>query len=64
MIPCMGGFCIKRDKCANYYADGVPIDRLCGPEDDHEPLTKNEAGRNLKPDPRTYRKPKRGGFKD
>lgn len=45
MIPCMGGNCIKRDKCANYYAEGVPVERLCGIEEEPEPITKNDRKR-------------------
>ena len=40
MIPCMGGFCYTRDRCANYYADSdiYPVERLCGEVEEPEPL--------------------------
>ena len=44
MIPCMGGWCSSRGKCANYYATGrEPVERLCGEE---EELDKIERVRN------------------
>lgn len=32
MIPCMGGFCLSRGRCPNYYAESThePVERLCG----------------------------------
>lgn len=31
LIPCMGGWCAKREHCENYHApsDDHPIERLC-----------------------------------
>lgn len=34
MIACMGGWCNTRDRCANYYAKGNPVERLCGPTEE------------------------------
>lgn len=29
-VPCMGGWCLERAGCANYYAQGLePAERLC-----------------------------------
>lgn len=37
-IPCMGGWCKKREACENYHAQSQlqPVERLCGKEDDPE----------------------------
>lgn len=37
--PCMGGWCARRDRCANYHAaspDSQPAERLCVPGKDGE----------------------------
>lgn len=36
MTPCMGGWCLKRDKCARYRPGRIEQDlrqRLCGPKE-------------------------------
>ena len=40
MIPCMGGFCLSRGYCANYYAESKfePVERLCGAVEEVEPM--------------------------
>ena len=35
MIACMGGWCLCRDRCQNYYEErGTPVERLCGYEEE------------------------------
>lgn len=36
--PCMGGWCAKRDHCANYHATNraEPAERICAPGHDGE----------------------------
>lgn len=41
VTACMGGWCTKRDHCANYHADdrSNPVERLCEPGADvHTPI--------------------------
>ena len=40
MIPCLGGWCLSRERCAHYYAqsDLTPSERLCGEVEEIEPL--------------------------
>jgi hypothetical protein len=40
MIPCMGGFCASRERCAHYYAESYlrPSERLCGKEERPRPI--------------------------
>ncbi len=49
LVPCMGGWCRQRDKCANYWAaplrDREPADRLCGSDrDDPEFILRDVEG--------------------
>jgi len=45
IVPCMGGFCSKRDGCVHYHstADMNPSERLCGQGKD-EPETAKALG--------------------
>lgn len=38
MIPCLGGFCLSRTRCAHYYAESThePCERLCGAVEEPE----------------------------
>ena len=40
MIPCMGGWCRSRERCANYYAQSplTPSERLCGSVEEPNPI--------------------------
>jgi hypothetical protein len=43
IVPCMGGWCGQRDKCAHYVSvvafNLVPAERLCAPgKDEPEPI--------------------------
>lgn len=45
MIPCMGGWCTKREKCPHFHATGQePAERLCVPGKDGELLRDLESG--------------------
>ena len=41
-IQCMGGWCLSRAKCANYWAPPLagrtPVERLCGRKEEPEPI--------------------------
>lgn len=40
LIPCMGGFCASRDKCAHYHSEleRDPVERLCGATEEPEEI--------------------------
>jgi hypothetical protein len=38
MISCMGGWCLKRDKCAHYEWRSVFVERLCETDECFIPL--------------------------
>lgn len=40
LVPCMGGWCRSREKCAHYYTQSpnMPAERLCGPQEEPESL--------------------------
>lgn len=49
MIPCMGGWCIKRDKCPHYMAEAIvtPRERLCLTGKDGERIVETSPFRSI-----------------
>jgi hypothetical protein len=45
-IQCMGGWCKQRGRCENYWAAATPgrepVERLCGAEDDPDPIKRQQ----------------------
>lgn len=46
VTQCQGGFCGSREDCRHYFAASIkgrePANRLCGEEEEPEPLTERE----------------------
>lgn len=47
MIPCMGGNCSSRGRCAHYYSESTfeIVERLCGQREEPEEM---ESGRKIR----------------